>query len=687
MDSESILGISQESLANIYQKEVVRMENKKSIAPIIPFNFYANREKEMLAEMLKLKREFGLRRFFLTGPGLGVRLTGFPSAQVYRDLGELLLRVKTEFAPYDIEVGWWCAPSLKSGKGAYQNITGIDGRVSEISSCPLDAGFRETFSDNVAIVAKIAKPFMIQFEDDFELSNHVGVPFGCFCPLHLERFGQIQKRYYSREELLDIFSEVTPESIRLRSAWAELSCESLTSLAALVREKVDAVSPETRMALCQAGCVDFDGDMTEPVARAFAGKTRPAVRLYGSSYSSDNGVQVPVNIFHALYSAQHLPEDFELFHESDTYPHTRFFMSSSKLKTLMTTAFSYGLDDSLFYTTQYLDNPTEEIGYSSMFKAEAKRFNALKAAVSDCSVEGCEIVYEPFEHTVIPCGHRLPLNAWVNILGRFGIPYTSKGGKVKMISGATVKIMSDEQIKELLSGSVFLDGKAAYYLTERGFGELIGAEVVPGGKAAFCHEGIRDIADFEDIKGCLMYNFLFAPAGSEGGSFYELKPMADAEILTEFLDPSENPVIPGMIRFENKLGGRVAVSAFDLTANESSAVFNYRKKEIVRRTIEWLGRSALPVYVTKMPNVFCIFNKSKTNDQAVVTITNLSSDTYDSIDLEVAPEWINSSIEQLDNDGKWLVAQVTSEDNKININSKLSVMNPLILKITKEEEL
>ena len=653
------------------------------VNPIVPFKFYANREKEMLAEMLELKREFGLRRFFLTGPGLGVRLTGFPPVQVYRDFGEQLLRVKNELAPNDIEVGWWCAPSLKSGKGIYQNITGIDGKVSEISSCPLDSGFREIFSDNVAIIAKIAKPFMIQFEDDYELSNHVGVPFGCFCPLHLEKFGQTQKCYYSREDLLNIFSEVTPESIRLRRAWAELGCESLTSLATLIREKVDAVAPETRMALCQPGCADFDGNMTEPVTRAFAGKTRPAVRLYGSSYSSDNGVQIPRIIFHALYSKQHLPEDFELFHESDTYPHTRFFMSSSKMKTIMTSMFSYGLDDSLFYTTQYLDHPTEENGYSIMFKAEAKRFNALKAAVSDCSVEGCQIVYQPFEHTVVPCNSRPSLNAWVSILGRFGIPYTSKGGKVKMISGTNTKFMSDEKINELLQGSVFLDGKAARDLTERGFGELIGAEVVPGGKATFCHEGIRDVADFKDIKGRLMYNFLFAPAGSEGGSFYELKPLDEAEILTDFLDPSENPVIPGMIRFENKLGGRVAITAFDLDNNESSAVFNYRKKEVVRRTIEWLGRSPLPVCVTKIANVFCIFNKSNANDQAVVTITNLSTDTYESIDLNVAPEWIGSSIEQLNDDGKWIVVKVISKDNNININTKLTVMNPVVLKMTK----
>ena len=666
------------------------MNNKNLINPIIPFEFYENREGQMFEEMLRLKREFGLSRFLLTAPGLGVRLTGFPATQVYRDLGELLLRVKTEMAPHGIEVGWWCAPSFKSGKGTYQNITSIDGTVSEISSCPLDADFREIFSDNVAVVAEIAKPFMIQFEDDYELSNHIGVPFGCFCPLHLEKFAQKQNRHYSREELLEIFSEVTPESIRLRRAWAELSCESLTDFAALVRKKVDAVAPETRMALCQSGCADFDGDMTGPVAKAFAGKTRPAVRLYGSSYSSDNGARLPHEIFHALYSAQHLPEDFEFFHESDTYPHTRFFMSSSKLKTLMTAAFSYGLDDSLFYTTQYLDNPSEECGYSSMFKAQFERFNALRAAVSDCEVAGCEIIYDPFEHTVVPydskSGRRpaQAMNPWVNILGRFGVPYTSKGGKVKMLAGTTAKFLTDKQIRELLSGSVFMDGKAAYHLAERGFGELIGSGVSLGGKAAFCHEGLRELADFKGIKGRLMYNFIFAPAGSEGGSFYELKPADGAEILTDFLDPDENPVIPGMLRFENKLGGRVAITAFDLTGNESSAVFNYRKKEVVRRVVEWLGNSQLPVYVNKIPNAFCIFNRDKSNQYAIVTVTSLSTDPHDSLSLSLAPEWLDSDIELMNDKGKWITMEYTVEPDGMNIKTKLTVLSPVILKITKK---
>src|SRR5665647_1740191 len=129
---------------------------------------------------------------------------------------------------------------------------------------------------------------------------------------------------------------------------------------------------------------------------------------------------------------------------------------------------------------------------------------------------------------------------------------------------------------------------------------MIGAEATPGGKALFLYESYRTEIGYQNITGDLMYNYIIAPAGQEGGSFYELQPVKGAEIITDFLDPSEKPVIPGMIRFENKLGGRIAITAFDLGDNRSSSQFNYRKKEIIRQTIEWLGKEKLPVFVLSL---------------------------------------------------------------------------------------
>ena len=660
---------------------------KDVIDPIIPFRFYSNRKEAMLSQMIAMRERYGLRRFLLTAPMDEVRLTGFPSPEVYREIGELVLFVKTELASHDIEVGWWCAPSLRSGKGEFQYITDIDGSVSDTSPCPLGPKFREIFSDNIATVVKISHPFMIQFEDDFELSwQPPTVKFGCFCPLHLAEFAKRQNKYYSREELIDIFSRVNPQSINLRRAWAELGRDSLAGFAGLIREKVDGIAPETRISLCQSGSADFDGDFTEAVTRAFAGKTRPAVRLYGSSYSSDDAASLPETMFHALYSRQHLPSDFEFFHESDTYPHTRFFMSAAKIKSLMTSALAYRFDDSLFYATQYLDNPTEETAYLGMFRQESARFLALKQAVKNTRVEGCEIVYDPFGHIANPfTGKRpnLPSNAWVNITGRFGIPHTSGSGKVKLVSGNITETMDDEAIRKLLAGSVFLDGKAAFNLCKRGFGELIGVEVSPGKGADFCYEGIRDPAGFSNIHGSLMYNLIFAPAGSEGGSFFVLKPEDKAEIISDFLDAAEKPVIPGTIRFKNKSGGKVAITAFDLNGNRSSTVFNYKKKELVRQMIEWLGNEQIPVFIKDLPNIFCIFSRSEKGDYAIVTVISLCSDAFDSFSLDVASEWQNAKLELLDKQGQWQTADKESSGRTIKVNASLTLMTPVILKFTR----
>ena len=659
----------------------------EAIDPIIPFRFYANRSQIMLSQMIDMRERFGLRRFLLTAPMDEVRLTGFPAPHVFQEIGDLVLFVKNKLAPYDIEVGWWCAPSLRAGKSEFQGITDISGEISEISACPLDPKFREVFSENIATVVRISHPFMIQFEDDYELSwQPPKVKFGCFCPYHLNEFAKKEEKNYSREDLLKIFGSTTSKSLALRRSWAELSRDSLTGLAALIREKIDRIAPETRISLCQSGSADFDGDFTESAARAFAGKTRPAVRLYGSSYSSDEAFSLPATIFHALYSRQHLPSDFEFYHESDTYPHNRFFMSASKIKSLVTAAFAYRFDDSLFYATQYLDNPLEEKGYMEMFQTQKNRFLALKKAVSNTHVSGCEILYNPFGHIVNPYkGNKPDLSstAWANILGRFGIPHTSTEGKVKVISGRFADILTDTEIEKLLSGSVFMDGSAAYDLCRKGYGSLIGADVLLGKEANFCYEGVRESTGYANIKGQLMYNLIFAPAGSEGGSFYVLKPVPEATIITDFLDAEENPVIPGLLRFENRLGGRIAITAFDLNGNRSSTVYNYKKKELVKQTIEWLGNEKIPFFIKDLPNIFCIYNRSIQGDYAVVTVISLCSDPFNSFVIESSPEWGNSELEILNLQGEWQQTKEKIENGSIRVPAELNLMTPVILRFRK----
>ena len=61
----------------------------------------------------------------------------------------------------------------------------------------------------------------------------------------------------------------------------------------------------------------------------------------------------------------------------------------------------------------------------------------------------------------------------------------------------------------------------------------------------------------------------------------------------------------------------------------------------------------------------------------------MCSDPFDSITLDVAPEWLDSKFELLNNNGKWDIIKVESQDRTIKVTTKITLMNPVIIKFNK----
>ncbi|WP_409345068.1 hypothetical protein [Paenibacillus sp. MBLB4367] len=299
--------------------------------PIVPFLFVKEKKEDMLNAIRKLNREAGLRRFILVFPVWDGEAKGQTVIQAFEKFGDLLGEIRRSLAADGIEVGWWCAPSLSvvpqlpNGALPVQKIVGIDGAVSKSAHCPLDKQFAASMGTYLQTVVRRGAPPNIFFEDDYRLSNQDVVKFGCFCPLHLKRFAAIIGKEVSREELEAVFRSGGERSAKYRKAWAGLMKDSLVELAQSMRSAVDEVSPDTRMALCQPGVSDLEGDITEAVAKALAGRTKPFVRLFGSDYNRDTADNFASLTFHMLHSKETLSKEIELIHESDPFPHSRFF--------------------------------------------------------------------------------------------------------------------------------------------------------------------------------------------------------------------------------------------------------------------------------------------------------------------------------------------------------------------------
>lgn len=638
----------------------------------------------LIQDVIDLHHKAGFNAFMLSGPSKGWRSVGYPSRDEFERIADKILKFKDGVRGYDFKVGWWNTLTLKSGPAAFQRIVFLDGRECPASTCPLDLGFQERFSGDIAYVAERANPALIIFEDDYGMSCHGGD--ACFCDLHLDFFSKRVGRYYSREQLQILFNGQSEASVSLRAEWEAGLRDSLVQLATRVRQAVDHVAPSIPMGYMQPGCADRDGNSTEAVARAFAGdRHRPFIRLYGTSYCSDDAFTLPENVFHALYCKQHLPEDVICYHESDTFPHNRFFMSAGKMRSLMAAVYSYGFAGSTFQVCQHLDDPNEEAGYYSMFAEERKRFETVQKIAQQSELSGCSVLSAPKQ-----------ANGWVVPFAHFGIPYTTKESSVNVLSGTLPDVFNDDQIVEFLKHGLLLDGHAAERLCARGFSELLGLSVQ--GVSTINDPG-RDLGSREKIRerflrdadaGRLMTSFAtYAPYGN--GSMYHLKPnTASTEIITDLVSFRNETIGVGMTRFCNAEGGRVVTMGMSVAGNRSSSLFNYRRARLIQDLVVWIGAKDI-VHVQNQPKIFCIQNRPQANWNTrmvrLVTLINLCSDTCESVELYL-PQGLREGVvvNYLDTNGEWVEAEHVFLGATVRIDHPLLLYHPLYLRFVTEAD-
>ena len=656
---------------------LVNAGNNMYFDPIIPFRLI---DKDLAVnDIRRIKKEYGFRRFIFTVFNMNTPAGEMPSLQAYEEFAHSVNAIKAELNDPEIELNWWCVPTLGFAHNSnYQRIINFDGKVSEHYACPLDENFRKDLAERVATAVRIARFPIIQFEDDCELSNHPNVTFGCFCPLHLAELEKRIGRKITREELALMYKEDKRETRELRRIFDQVRQESLALFARDIRKAVDEVSPETRISLCEPGTTDYDGDLSMALPPAFAGKNlRPLIRVYGSNYYSNDSPQtLPWQLAHAMFSAERLPKTWELMHESDTHPHSRFFMSEKYLRTLMTHAYFFGMTNSLLYACQYLDDPDEDTGYLAMARDNRLFFRELIRSCQSGHLDGIR-VYHHTESTSMP--RLTPAGTvWIGDvcynIGRLGIPYSTRHGSPVVLAGEEANSLSDAEIKELLQGSLLLDGPAAEILEQRGFSEFIGVKTERFNGGSLPLEFLADIPEFAHIRGKMIYNHV-------GLSRHRmLKPLKGAEVLSTLSNNKRENPQPAVCRFVNKNGGRVVVLSCEFAGQVSSNLLSYRKKQMLKTLIEWLRQQPLPAFAAETPNTWVLVRN--TDQYVILALTSLTCSDLTNVRIDLSPE-LQGDIEELNLSGKWESVRLTRQDNSI-IVPELKTLHTRIFRICKK---
>ncbi|MBQ0105720.1 MAG: hypothetical protein KBT47_06775, partial [Armatimonadetes bacterium] len=212
----------------------------------------------------------------------------------------------------------------------------------------------------------------------------------------------------------------------------------------------------------------------------------------------------------------------------------------------------------------------------------------------------------------------------------FSPAFRREDGQVFYAFDETFASLTDEEIKEILSKSVYMNGRALKYLWKRGFGEYVGFKVLKTFETD-CHEFFLENElnkDFTGYRRECRYAFY-------GGEFYGLaKTDQKAEYLGKFNDFSSESFtengeeLYSMGIYENSLGGRICVGGY----KPDECISCYPKTVQLKRVFAWLSRNTVS-YIKSYVNVNyfdrgvggLIFNNSY--DKAKNTVLALPKDT------------------------------------------------------------
>jgi hypothetical protein len=500
----------------------------------------------------------------------------------------------------------------------YTRVTDLDGTVSRGSFCPNDPQFRQYVVELYRLVAR-ADPDYVWIDDDVRLAGHMPIGQTCFCDRCLALFSQRTGVQQTRASMRTGLSEGAPDArLAFRRAWLAHNRATIQHLLELVERTVHGERPGMPLGF-MSGERFYEGYDFPTWARTLAGPDgAPVFWRPGGGFYEDTVTSGLVGKSHEIGRQVSLlpPEVVSIQSEIENFPYHRLKKSAHVTVLEAASHMGAGCTGAAFNVLSGNDEPLDE-------------FEPLVAAIRDARPLFDLLARHQGRHTPVGLHVAWSIDSWAADLGmlaqapqmwEIGLPaaYDARGASVTLLFPQSVATMSDDELRRVLSTSVYTDAETLDTLNHRGFGALTGVTV--------------DDALFEDCIEELTDHPLNAPyAGRQRDcrqSFYHVPGhrlrLADggAQSLARLIDyAGQEKAATSMAVFENSAGGRIAVCGY----YPWSFLHNLSKSSQMKSIMRWLSRDRLPAYVASFHKAN-LWARETAEGQLTVALTNSSFD-------------------------------------------------------------
>jgi len=347
-------------------------------------------------------------------------------------------------------------------------IVDENGKISYGQYCFRGEIFNQKQKEKFSILASLM-PDTIYLDDDLRIKNCASGIF-CFCPRCLNEFNKINDTSFSREELK---AKIETDLI-LRKKFLDFSFSGLEEFAYNISKIVAEISPKTHMGLEHGG---YAGDGFIKCINAMYKATNLSVRSRSGagSYNDQSPMDLTNKTFETQWQLAKLPNFVDEYcNEIENYPSTYYS------KTVYGTCFEASIHlASGFNSTSVKCWRLEDFELFKETLKECKKRRKYWERLKECSSVGKKSGIEIFvpEKYWEKLGKNWTITPalYGRLYNNFGLPMTFSDtvNKVYYLDEEFASIITEDEIKTLLSYPVITTGTAIYKLNERGFSSLL----------------------------------------------------------------------------------------------------------------------------------------------------------------------------------------------------------------------
>ena len=553
------------------------------------------------------------------------------------------------FKSHGLEVGVWQLSSLFADDNEFNPQIGDSGKSRNRWRC--HAGERL-----LSVQEFYAKRFaemgadLIMYDDDFHFGYGATERVrGCFCENHRRLF---EAKYGDRLDFDRIKEEFWKEpKNEYREAWMSLTGSTLENFANRMRAAVNEVNPRVRIGFCANG-LDYWGNGTtvERLCYAFAGETRPFVRLIGAPYL-DFFADYPSRLA-TILELERLQTEFlknsgiEVMTEGDTFPRPRLATSAAQLEAFDMIMRADGKSSGILkYMLDYHSTADYETGYIDRHIENVDIYKFIEEHFPRKTAKGVRVYH--FPNRIIDAeaqkygDNGATLGIMPNMacmLAQLSVPTTFEGdGICGAAYGENTKFLD----KEALDRGLLTDIFGARVLQDKGI-----------------DVGLRDIKGEFSVYGEEFGDGITHRTLAMNSGYYSISIDEKAKPLSYYIELNKwgfgdynvkaSKENPAAYLYENADGQRFCVLAFNLEkamrdANSLKEGFrSYAKARQIADACRWIGRNDLPVrLVGNHPDVYLMYKED--NFGAAIGVWNLSKDKISNLRLRLDRSFSNAN--------------------------------------------